>query len=92
MKRIFTILIMSVFLSLFTTESNAQIIKGEGFLGFNLSQIDGDQAYGYHHLGLHGGVGAIIPVYQKDNFNIDIALEVTFNNRGSHQGRIVFHG
>ena len=88
MKRIFTILIMSVFLSLFTMESHAQIIKGEGFLGFNLSQIDGDQAYGYTHFGLHGGVGAIIPVYQKDNFNIDIALEVAFNNRGSHQRRL----
>lgn len=76
---------MCVFLSLFTTETKAQIVKGEGFIGLNLSQIDGDAIYGYNHAGLHAGIGAIVPIYQKNNFNIDVALEVVFNHRGSHQ-------
>lgn len=76
---------MCVFLSIISTEVKAQIIKGETFLGLNLSQIDGDQAYGYRRFGLHAGVGAIVPVYQKNNFNFDIALEIAFNQRGSHQ-------
>ena len=76
---------MSVFMFLLSTETKAQLVKGEGFIGLNLSQIDGDQVYGYKNIGIHGGIGAMVPVYQKNNFNIDIALEVVFNNRGSHQ-------
>ena len=41
MKKIFTILIMCAFVLLFKTEAQAQIVKGEGFIGFNLSQVDG---------------------------------------------------
>lgn len=85
MKKLYTILITCLFLSIATTEVKAQIIKGEGFLGLNMSQIDGDQAYGYRRFGLHCGVGAIVPIYKKNNFNFDIALEVAFNQRGSHQ-------
>lgn len=85
MKRIFTILIMSVFLSLFTIDTEAQIVKGEAFLGLNLSQIDGDKAYGYKRFGLHAGLGAIVPIYQKNNFGIDVALEVALDQKGSHQ-------
>ena len=71
MKKIFTILIICAFALLLKTEANAQIVKGEGFIGFNLSQVDGDQVYGYKNLGLHGGIGALVPVYQKNNFSID---------------------
>ncbi len=87
MKKLYAILIMSVFLSLFTTELKAQIVKLEGFAGLNLSQIDGDQAYGYDRIGLHAGIGAIVPVYQKGNFDIEIAIEAAFNQRGSHQAQ-----
>lgn len=88
MKKIYTILAICALLSLFATETKAQIIKGEAFMGLNLSQIDGDKAYGYHHPGFHGGLGVLIPVYQKDYFNIDLSLEAVFNHRGAHQGRI----
>ncbi len=84
MKR-FYIIIICFILSLFSTDIKAQIVKGEGFIGLNLSQIDGDNAYGYKRAGLHCGLGAMIPVYQKDLFDIDFALEVVFNQRGSHQ-------
>ena len=79
---------MCAIMMMFATEAKSQIVKGEGFLGFNLSQIDGDKAFGYKHIGVHAGIGAIVPVYQKKNFNIDIALELALNQRGSHQGQI----
>ena len=60
MKKIFTILIMCAFVLLFKTEARAQIVKGEGFIGFNLTQVDGDQVYGFKNLGLHGGIGALV--------------------------------
>lgn len=85
MKKIYTILVISIILLITSVEAKSQIIKGEAFLGMNMSQIEGDNAYGYHRLGLHGGLGAIVPVFQKNNFNFDIALEVAFNQRGSHQ-------
>lgn len=88
MKKIYTILIMYVFLSLITTDVKAQLVKGEAFLGLNLSQIDGDKAYGYKRLGLHAGFGGLVPVYQKGDFSIDFSLEVAFNQKGSHQGRL----
>lgn len=88
MKKIYTLLILTLLLLVSATDADAQIVKGEGFLGFNLSQVDGDEAYGYKRLGLHAGLGALVPVYQKNNFNIDFSLEVAFNQKGAHQRQI----
>ncbi len=66
-------------------ESNAQIIKGEAFLGGNLSQIDGDETAGFNKLGFYGGLGAIVPIYKKNNFTLEGCIEVVFNQKGSHQ-------
>lgn len=88
MKKIYTLLILTSLLLFSTTDADAQIVKGEGFLGFNLSQVDGDKAYGYKRLGLHAGLGALVPIYQKNNLIIDFALEVAFNQKGAHQRQI----
>lgn len=85
MKRIFTLFIIASFLLMIPAKVKSQIIKGEGFLGLNLSQVDGDQAFGYHRFGLHAGLGAIVPVYQKGNFGIDFSLEIALNQKGSYQ-------
>lgn len=91
MKRIYTILIICVFLSIVTTDVKAQIVKGEAFMGMNLSQVDGDGTNGYKRLGFHGGLGALVPIYQKDDFDIEFSLEVAFNQRGSHDRYVAFH-
>lgn len=88
MKKIFTLIILGLLLSIAATDIKAQIVKGEGFLGFNLSQVDGDDAFGYKKLGLHAGLGALVPIYQKNNFNIDFSLEVAFSQKGAHQRQI----
>ncbi|MBE6339061.1 MAG: PorT family protein [Lentimicrobiaceae bacterium] len=86
MKKVCTILTMCLLMTFFsTTDVEAQIVKGEAFMGLNLSQIDGDMAYGYKRFGLHAGLGGLVPVYKKDNFDIDFSMEIVFNQRGSHQ-------
>ena len=85
MKKIYTIITICAIMAIFTTKTQAQIVQGETFLGFNLSQVDGDKAYGYKRIGLHGGIGALIPAYKNGNISIDVALEVAFNQRGAHQ-------
>lgn len=90
MKRIYTILIACALLLALNNNTEAQIVKGEAFLGMNLSQVDGDQAYGYKRAGLHGGLGAIVPIYKQGNFDIEFALEVAFNQRGAHQRQQYF--
>ncbi len=84
MKKIYT-LIMCMFMLLITTELKAQIVMGETFLGGTLSQIDGDKAYGYRRIGIHGGIGVIVPAYVKENFSIDASLEIAFTQKGAHQ-------
>lgn len=84
MKKIFTLILIALFLNI-TGELKAQIVKGEAFLGMNLSQVDGDQAYGFKKIGAHAGLGALVPVYSKNNFGIDFSIEVSFNQKGSHQ-------
>ncbi len=87
MKKIFTLLLIVLSFTV-STDIKAQIVKGEGFIGLNLSQVDGDEAYGYKHFGFHAGLGALVPIYQKNSFNIDFSLEVAFNQKGAHQRQI----
>lgn len=67
---------------------HGQIIKGEVFLGGNLSQVDGDQCYGYKKAGFSGGAGALIPI---TNF-MDIGLEVLFNQKGAFKRDSISYG
>jgi hypothetical protein len=60
-------------------KSEAQVIKGEVFLGGNISQVDGDECFGYKKTGFQGGAGALIPI---TNF-MDLGLEVLYNQKGA---------
>lgn len=84
MKRFYIILVMCALTLSFSKDMKAQIVKSEAFFGINLSQVDADGTIGYKRFGLHGGLGAIVPVYSQGTFDIDFNLEVAFNQRGSH--------
>lgn len=60
---------------------SGQIIKGEALLGFNLTQVEGDEVHGFKKPGLNIGAGVLIP-FKK---NWDISMEVTFNQKGARQ-------
>lgn len=78
-SRIFALIM--AFMVATPTLLHAQIIKGELFLGGNLTQVDGDECYGFKKLGIHAGAGALIPI---TNY-LDIGLEVLFNQKGAYK-------
>lgn len=66
----------------------AQIIKGELFLGGNACQVDGDECFGFKKLGVHAGVGALVPITNW----MDIGLEVLFNQKGAYKRDSITYG
>ena len=58
-----------------------QIIKGEAILGLNLTQVEGDEVYGFKKFGVNIGAGVLIPFHN----NWDVSMEVTFNQKGATQ-------
>lgn len=59
----------------------AQVIKGVAIAGFNASQVDGDEVFGYHKFGWNVGASAIIPLSK----HWQIGLENIYNQKGSIQ-------
>lgn len=59
----------------------AQVIKGAVIGGFNLSQVDGDEVYGFKKFGANVGAAAIIPF--TDHW--EVSIETIFSQKGSHQ-------
>ena len=82
MKRFRILFPLFAFLMFAPTLLHAQIIKGELFLGGNITQVDGDECYRFRKLGVHAGAGALIPVTNW----MDIGLEVLFNQKGAYKG------
>ena len=91
MKKYFLIglLILSAAL---TNVAKAQIFLGEAFVGLNICQVDGDQIMGFFKKGVNAGVGVIAPVWQKNNFSLELSMEVLFNQKGALQGRKYYDG
>lgn len=76
--------IVALLLALFVATPallQAQIIKGEVFLGGNACQVDGDECYGFNKIGIHAGAGALIPLTSF----LDVSLEVLFNQKGAYK-------
>ncbi len=82
------IIAIALFLIALPTAMQAQIIKGEVFLGGNASQVDGDECYGFKKIGVHAGAGALIPITNW----MDVGLEVLFNQKGAYKRDSVTFG
>lgn len=77
--RIFTLLLAALVAA--PALLHAQIIKGEVFAGGIISQVDGDECFGYRKFGVHAGAGALVPI---TNF-LDVGLEVLFSQKGANK-------
>ena len=88
MKKYLIIGLFILFVGL-TNTAKAQIFLGEAFVGYNLSQIDHDHygVMGFHRSGVQAGVGVIAPIWKKNNFSLELSLEVLFNQKGALQGK-----
>ena len=59
----------------------AQRIKGVVIGGMNLSQVDGDEIYGFKKVGLNMGAAAIMPFGK----NFSMSIETIFSQKGAQQ-------
>ncbi len=74
-------LFLLVFFSFSYLSLEAQIIKSFAAAGLNLSQVDGDEAYGYHKAGGNVGLGIMVPFLT----NFDASLETSISQKGAYQ-------
>jgi hypothetical protein len=73
-----------LFLLLFALSPSlsAQRFLGAVMGGMNISQVDGDEVYGFHRVGGHIGAAAILPLKEK----WDLTLETVFSQKGAYEG------
>jgi hypothetical protein len=64
---------------IFVHYSEAQFFKAEMIAGTNISQVDGDETYGFKKLGFNGGFGVIAPLGK----NWSLSLETLYSQKGS---------
>ena len=78
MRKRYTLLTLLLFLFTIPT-LHAQLIKGEAFAGMSLSQVDGDECYGYDRFKGQIGVGALVPITDW----MDLGLDILYNPKGA---------
>ena len=81
-RRLIVLVIVTFSLSL-SEQSFSQRILGAVSAGINLSQVDGDEVYGFKRVGFNGGPSVIIP-FGKDK-KWSVTLELLYSQLGSRQ-------
>lgn len=67
-------------------EVKAQFFKGFVSLGFNVSQIDGDEVYGFKKVAPLVGIGAMLPFNSnKPNEGFQVSMEINYSQRGAKE-------
>ncbi|MCB2219987.1 MAG: PorT family protein [Bacteroidetes bacterium] len=77
---IIILLVLGGFLS---KQVYAQQVQGAVIGGLNLSQVDGDEIFGFNKFGANVGLAAVAPLGKNFNFS----LETIFSQKGSYQGK-----
>ena len=80
MKKLFLITSI-VILTAFINPMKAQMFKGEVFAGGSMSQVDGDECYGYERIRGQVGAGVLWSVLDEDW--LDLGLEIVYNPKGA---------
>jgi hypothetical protein len=84
--RKFIFLFILSFLLIFSNRSFSQHFLGSISAGVNLSQVDGDQVYGYNKVGLNFGPSVIIPFGKNKRWSV--TLELLYSQLGSRQKNV----
>jgi len=71
--------LIALLLLFFSVSAYSQIFKGEVIGGTNLSQVDGDETYGFKKFGFNGGLGVVAPIHK----NWSLSLETLYSQKGS---------
>ena len=75
------IIILAAISGFLISSGYGQRIQGYGVAGINLTQVDGDEVYGFKKPGFNGGLGATIPFAG----NWSVSLEILFDQKGAKQ-------
>ncbi len=81
---LFFLFIFSIVRAQENTESRPGVdreIKGVLIAGMNLTQVDGDEVYGFKKMGACVGVGGILPLPKR----FSLSLEILYDERGAYQ-------
>ncbi len=76
-----SLVLCCLFILVAAYQAKAQVIKTEALLGLNLSQVEGDEVYGFKKPGINLGIGAMVPFAK----NWDVSFEITYNQKGATQ-------
>lgn len=80
MKRL---LFTTLFFIALLTPASAQRFLGSVIGGINLSQVDGDEVYGFYKVGANVGAGISLPLDEKQCWSI--TLELLYSQKGSYK-------
>ncbi|MCK9218980.1 MAG: porin family protein [Bacteroidales bacterium] len=84
-KRFPLLLLFFTFGFLCSQQTQGQRILGAISAGVNLTQVDGDDFFGYHKFGLNVGPMIIIPFGKNNNWSV--SMELLYSQKGSyHKG------
>jgi hypothetical protein len=81
-RRFFILLLLLLFL-IISEQSFSQRVMGALSAGVNLSQVDGDEIYGYKKVGFNGGPSVIIPFGKNKKWSV--TMELLFSQLGSNK-------
>lgn len=83
MRKIITAGLFAILFAIVCIPMQAQRFQGLFILGGNLSQIDGDEVYGFRRLGFNTGVGVLAPLGKTGHWQL--SLEVLFSQKGARE-------
>ncbi len=81
MNSFIKIISIVILFSLTTLYAGAQVIKGVAIFGTNITQVDGDEVYGFKKIGFNVGLAAIVPF----NDRWSVSIENVFSQKGAYQ-------
>lgn len=83
LKRIWLILLVLTL----SFSAYSQKFVGSVILGGNISQVDGDEVYGFHKIGANAGASVMLPLDKKERFFFTI--ELLYTQKGSRRKSLV---
>jgi hypothetical protein len=81
-KRFFSFTLLTALL-VFASSAFSQRFLGAVAAGMNLTQVDGDEVYGFHKVGLNVGPSVIFPFGKKKQWSL--TMELLYSQMGSYQ-------
>jgi hypothetical protein len=79
----FSVICFLFVLVAFAETSYSQRFQGAFSAGMNLTQVDGDEIYGFYHVGLNAGPSVLMPFTKNKKWTV--TLEMDYSQVGSYQ-------